>query len=319
MRTRTTLAATVLLLVACTPRTAPPISAGKRVFDGPAVALAASAGRHPPGLAVRLRRGAGGGKGAPRVLARGRARGGRGARSRSPTASLRGRLLRVARRRLDRRPRTSGCGGNGTGELWCGGPGLSPGGCVTRVAVFAGGPAGAISLRGGRRGPRRGALREETGSRQDGRLRAGVHARAQTGSGGAYPAGGWGALPPALARRHGRPAWSWPGTRDLRLLLGSWLAAVARGMPGTEGDLVAIPVARGGTRPRRPGRPRGGALPVGRRGVPSPPARWRGSTRGSTRGGSPRPRPGLRRWSRATASPPRQSRPAGASWPSSAT
>ncbi len=244
MRTRTTLAATVLLLVACTPRTAPPISAGKRIFDGPAVALAASpdgtrlawlsgcgaapaAGKAVPGCSLVAAPAEGG---APVAIADGV----------SPAAGSFAWLADGSIAALARRDPVTG-----TGDLVVWRAGTSPRGIASRVAVFAGGPAGAIVFAA------------------DGE----VHVAEPSGEPTRLP-GGTGAFEVAFAPAPGRAVAArtrraggapflllWRGAtgepvvvaRDVGTFAfssdGSWLAAVAGVVPGTEGDLVAIPVA----------------------------------------------------------------------------
>lgn len=256
MRTRTPVAATVLLLLACTPRTAPPVSTGKRIFEGPAAALSAS----PDGSRLAWLSGCGAtsGTGAPgcSLVAVGVDGGApeKVAEGVSPAAgsfawSPDGALLALARRDPV----------SGAGELVVWRPGAPPRTLAVRATAFAAGPGGAIAFAA------------------DGE----VHVAAAAGQ-PVRLAGGTGAFDVALApapgqavaarvRRAGGAAvlLLWRGAagepvvvaRDVGSFAfsgdGSWLAAVAGVVPGTEGDLVAVPVAPAAGAPAAP-------LPVAR-------------------------------------------------------
>jgi hypothetical protein len=245
MRTRTTLAATALLLAACTPRSAPPVSAGKRIFEGPVALLAASPdgarlawlsgctagapGKSAPGCTLLV---APAGGGAPVRVAEGVA----------PVAgsiawTRDGALLALARRDAV----------TGAGDLVLWRPGAEPRLLAPGASAFAAGPGGEVAVAAGGEV----FLSTNTGERQPLRGGAGAFelafaplperalaARAR-GTGGAPVLLLWrgmGGDPALVARDVGSFGFSPDG---------AWLAAVAGVVPGTEGVLVAVPVARG--------------------------------------------------------------------------
>lgn len=252
MRIRSTLAATVLLVLGCTPRPAPPISAGKRIFDGPAASLSASpdgsrlawlsacvpaaAGKALPGCTLLAGPVEGG---APVAIADGV----------TPAAGSfawlpDGSLAALARRD----PMT------GAGDLVAWRSGNAPRAVASRVTSFAGGPGGAIAFAAD------GEVLVAPATGEPARLAGGTGAfevafapapgqavAARVRQAGGAPAlllwrGGAGA-PVVVARDVGTFAFSSDG---------SWLAAVAGVVPGTEGDLVAVPVAPAAGSPAAP-------------------------------------------------------------------
>ena len=243
MRTRTTLAAAAATLagIACTPRTAPPISAGRPIFDGPALALAASpdgsrlawlsgcaadAAKGPPGCTLVVAPAEGG---ALVAIADGVA----------PAAGsfawlADGSLVALA----SRDPAT------GAGDLVAWRPGTSPRGLASRATAFAGGPGGAIAFVAG------GELSTATVSAEPTRLAGGTGAfevafAPPPGQALAARVRGTDGAPVLLLWRRvtgepvvvARDAGAFAFSPD-----GAWLAAVAGILPGTEGDLVAVPV-----------------------------------------------------------------------------
>jgi len=241
MRTRTMLAAAAALLagVACTPRTAPPISAGRRISEGAVTALAASpdgsrlawlsgcaadAARGPPGCTLVV---------AP-------AEGGALVAIADRVAPVPGSFAWLADGSLaalaSRDPAT------GAGNLVVWRAGTAPRGLALRATAFAGGPGGAIAFAAG------GEIYTATVSAEPVRLAGGTGAfevafapppglalvaRAR-GAGGAPVLLLWrGASgePVVVARDVGSFAFSPDG---------AWLAAVAGVAPGTEGTLVAV-------------------------------------------------------------------------------
>ena len=238
MRTGTTLAATVALLagVACTPRMAPPVQAGRRIFERRAIALAASpdgsrlawladcafpdAGTDPPAASS----GSGRWRTAPPV---------RVAEGVAPAAgsfawNVDGSLLALARRDP----------ASGAGDLVRWRPGAEPHLLAPRVTAFAGGPGGrspSSRRRDLHRGWSRGAGAAPGGSGAlRARLRAGARpvralaARAR-GAGGSLVLLLWrgaSSEPVVVARDVGSFAFSPDG---------AWLAAVVGVVPGTEG------------------------------------------------------------------------------------
>lgn len=242
MRTPTTLAATALLL-ACTPRPAPPVPAGKPIFDRPATALAASpdgghlawlagcgsrqeTGRALPGCTLVAAPVEGG---APVAVAEAVAPSA-GSFAWMPDGSL------AALARRD--PVT------GAGDLVSWRAGAAPRVLAPRVTSFSGGPGGALAFAA------------------DGE----VHV-AQASGNPVRLAGGSGAFEVAFAPAPARAVVArtrqaggaqvlllWRGAagdpvvvaRDVGTFAfssdGAWLAAVAGVVPGTEGDLVAVPV-----------------------------------------------------------------------------
>ncbi len=245
MRTRTTLAATALLLAACTPRTAPPASAGKRIFEGPASSLAAS----PDG--ARLAWLSGCTAGVPGKVASGcsllvaPAGGGAPVRVAEGVAPVSGSfawtrdgaLLALARRDA----------ATGAGDLVFWRPGAEPRLLAPGATAFAAGHGGDVAFAAS------GEVFLMTSSGVPVPLRGGsgtfelafappleraLAARAR-GAGGAPVLLLWrgaGGEPAVVARDVGSFAFSPDG---------AWLAAVAGVVPGTEGVLVAVPVARG--------------------------------------------------------------------------
>ncbi len=245
MRTRTFLATTALLLAACTPRAAPPVSTGKRIFDGPATLLSASpdgarlawltgctvgaSGKAGPGCSLLV---APAGGGEPVRVADGVAP--------APGSFAWGRdgsLLLLARRDA----------ATGAGDLIVWRPGTEPRLIAPGTTAFAAGPGGAVAFAasgeafvapaGGEpvRLPGGAGTFEIALAPAPGRA---IAARAR-GTGGSPVLLLWrdaSVDPDAVARDVGSFAFSPDG---------AWLAAVAGVVPGTEGALVAIPVGRG--------------------------------------------------------------------------
>ena len=245
MRARTLLpvVATLLAGAACTPRTAPPVSVGKRLSEVPAAALAAS----PDGsrLAWLSNCSAGGGTdggppgctlvaapvegGAPVVIADGVA----------PAAGSfawlgDGSLVTLSRRD----PAT------GAGNLVVWRAGTPPRSLAPRATAFAGGPGGAIAFAAD------GEIHAATATTEPTRLAGGTGtfelafapapgqalAARVRGAGGAPVLLLWRGVAgePVVA---GRDVGSFAFSSD-----GAWLAVVAGVVPGTEGDLVVVPV-----------------------------------------------------------------------------
>ena len=245
MRTRTTLAATALLLAACTPRAAPPVQLGRRIFEGPVALLVASPdgarlawlsgctagvpGKSAPGCSLLV---APVGGGAPVRVAEGV----------TPAAgsfawTRDGAILALARRD----------GGTGAGDLVLWRPGAEPRLLAPGATAFAAGPGGEVAFAAS------GEVVLVTSSGDPSTLRGGagafelafapaperaLAARAR-GAGGAPVLLLWrgtGGDPALVARDVGSFAFSPDG---------AWLATVSGLVPGTEGALVAVPVARG--------------------------------------------------------------------------
>jgi hypothetical protein len=254
MNARTTLATLAAILSsACTPRTAPPVSAGKRIADGPAIALASS----PDGAHLAWLSGcaaAPGGRGAASCsLLVAPAAGGAPIRITDGVAPLPGAFAWqedgsiVAMARRDP---------GGAGDLVTGRPGSEPRVLATRVTAFTGGPGGWLAF-----------------------VSAGeVVARAPGGE-PARLAGGAGSLELAFAPAPGRALAArtrdaggvpvlvlWRGIAGEGVAVarevgsfafspdGAWLAVVAGVAPGMEGNLVAVPVGTPGPAPVALGR-----------------------------------------------------------------
>jgi len=243
MRTRTTLAAAAALLagIGCTPRTAPPISAGKRISEGAAAALSAS----PDGSRLAWLGGcaAAAGKGLACSLLTAPAGGGSQvhvAEGVAPEAGFHAWNADGSLSALGRRDPVTGAG-----ELVVWRPGLEPRVLARRVTMFTGGPGGEIAFVA------------------DGELFSAAPGGAPVrlpGGGGAFEIAFAPAPGRALAARvrgsGGSPVLLlWPGVagepvvvaRDVGSFAfstdGAWLAAVAGVAPGAEGNLVAVPVS----------------------------------------------------------------------------
>ncbi len=243
MRTRTTLAAAAALLasLSCTPRSAPPVQAGKRISEGAATALSAS----PDGSHLAWLGGcaAVAGKGPACSLLVAPAAGGAPVRVAEGVApapgshawSGDGSLSALARRDP----------ASGAGELVVWRPGGEPRVLARRATLFTGGPAGEIAFvadgdllvasPGGApvRLPGGGGAFEIAFAPAPARALA---ARAR-GAGGSPVLLLWRGLagePAVVARDVGSFAFSPDG---------GWLAAVADVAPGTEGNLVVVPVS----------------------------------------------------------------------------
>ena len=242
MRTRTTLAAAAALLagIACTPRTAPPISAGRRISEGTATALAASpdgsrlawlsgcaadAAKGPPGCTLVVAPTEGG---APIAIADGVA----------PVAgsfawNADGSIAALARRD----PAT------GAGNLVVWRAGAAPRIVAPRATAFAGGSGGEVAFASD------GEAFTVAGAGEPVRLSGGSGAfelafAPAPGRALAARARGAGGSPVLLLWRGAAASrWSWPATSESFAFSpdGAWLAAVAGVVPGTEGSLVAVP------------------------------------------------------------------------------
>ena len=323
MKARTLLpvVATLLAGAACTPRTAPPVSAGKRLSEVPAVALAAS----PDGsrLAWLSNCAAGGGteKGPPGcTLVAAPAEGGALVAVADGVAPAAGSFSWLGDGSLVALARRDPATGAGNLVVWR--AGASPRDLARRATAFAGGPAGAIAFAAD------GETHAATATTEPTRLAGGTGAfelAFAPGPGRALAARvrGAGGAPVLVLWRGGagepvvvaRDVGSFAFSPD-----GAWLAVVAGVVPGTEGNLVVVPVspADGGPRRRRPGRSRGRAVPLGVRVLA---AGLAGGIRrrGSTQAGSPRPGPERPRWSTPIGSPPSSCRRTDPAWPTCGT
>ena len=253
MRTRTTLAAAAALLAACTPRSAPPVTAGTRIFDGQAQALAPS----PDGSRLAWLTGCGPGEGPGRpsgcTLLVAPVGGGapvRVAEGIAPAAGsfawmTDGALLALARRD----PAT------GAGDLFRWSPVAEARLLAPRVTSFATGAGGRLVMASG------GEVLVVAPGADPTRLTGGTGAfevavAPAPGRAVAARARGAGGSPVLLLWRNGagegvavaRDVGSFAFSSD-----GAWLAAVAGVAPGTEGSLLALRVEPG---------PGGGAEPV---------------------------------------------------------
>jgi hypothetical protein len=243
MRFGTTLAATAALLagIACTPRTAPSVPAGRRVAEGRATSLSASPdgsrlawlgdcaftdGQGPFGCRLQVTPVEGG---SPVRVADGVAPG-----AGSFAWNGDGSLLALARRD----PVT------GAGDLIWWRPGTEPRVLAPRVTAFTGGSRGEIAFAAG------GELFAAAPGGEAARLAGGTGAFEMAFAPGpgralAALARGAGGSPVLLLWRgaSGEPV---VVARDVGSFAfspdGSWLAAVAGVAPGTEGSLVAVPV-----------------------------------------------------------------------------
>ena len=255
MRARTLLPAVAGLLAAaaCTPRTAPPVSAGTRISEGPALSLAASpdgsrlawlAGcaattgpaKVPPGCSLLVAPADGG---ALVAVADGVA----------PAAGSFGWLADGSLAALARRDPATGAGNL---VVWR--AGTSPRVLAPRATAFAGGPGGAIAFAAD------GELHTATASAEPTRLAGGTGAFEVAFAPAPGPAlaarvRGPGGVPVLLLWRGGagepvvvaRDAGSFAFSAD-----GAWLAGVAGVVPGTEGDLVVLPVSPAAGVPANP-------------------------------------------------------------------
>jgi hypothetical protein len=241
MSSRLALAA-VVLLAACTPRTAPTVPAGKRIFEGQAVALAPSpdgahlawlsacqtAGRGIPGCSLLVAPAEGG---APVRVAEG-VTASPGSFAWGPDGSL----LALARRDP----------GTGAGDLVAWRPGTEPRRLASGATSFTAGP-GMVAFAAG------GEVHVARGPADPVRLAGGVGALEVAMAPGPAPAVAArvrdGAGVSVLVLWRGGTGRGAPVARDVGAFSfspdGEWLAVVAGVVPGTEGNLVAVPARPG--------------------------------------------------------------------------
>jgi hypothetical protein len=242
MKARTNLAALAALLAgaACTPRTAPPISTGKRVGEGPALSLVASPDGSRLAWLSACNPGAAGPAGCALLVAP--VEGGapiRVADGVSPAAGSFAWLSDGSIAALARRDPATGAG-----DLVVWRAGVEPRLLAARTTAFAGGPGGEIAFAAGGEAFTAAIAQEPT------RLAGGAGAfefafapspgRALAarvrGAGGSPVLLLWRGAPgePALV---GRDVGSFAFSGD-----GAWLAVVAGVVPGSEGNLTVVPV-----------------------------------------------------------------------------
>ncbi len=246
MKARTLLpvVATLLAGAACTPRTAPPVSAGKRLSEVPAAALAVSPDGSRLAWLSNCAAGAGTEKGPPGcTLVAAPAEGGALVAVADGVAPAAGSFSWLGDGSLVALARRDPATGAGNLVVWR--AGASPRDLARRATAFAGGPAGAIAFAAD------GETHVATATTEPTRLAGGAGAfelAFAPGPGRALAARvrGAGGAPVLVLWRGGtgepvvvaRDVGSFAFSPD-----GAWLAAVAGVVPGTEGDLVVVPVS----------------------------------------------------------------------------
>ena len=255
MRARTLLPAVAGLLAAaaCTPRTAPPVSAGKRISEGPALSLAAS----PDGSHLAWLAGCAAASGATRAptgcsLLVAPVEGGALVAVADGVAPAAGSFTWLADGSLAALARRDPVSGAGDLVVWR--AGTSPRSLAPRATAFAGGPGGAIAFAAD------GELYTAAASAAPSRLAGGAGAfevafAPTPGQALAARVRGPGGVPLLLLWRGGagepaivaRDVGSFAFSAD-----GAWLAVVAGVVPGKEGDLVVLPVSSAAGGPADP-------------------------------------------------------------------
>ncbi len=242
MNARKNLAAVMVLLAgaACTPRTAPPISSGKRVGDGPALSLAAS----PDGSRLAWLSACNPGVAGPPgcVLLVAPVEGGAPVRVADGVAPAAGSFAWLSDGSLAALARRDPATGAGDLVVWRAGG--EPRLLAARVTAFAGGPGGEVAFAAGGE-----AFTAATG-KEPTRLAGGAGAfefafAPPPGRALAARARGAGGSPVLLLWRGGpgepvlvgRDVGSFAFSGD-----GAWLAVVAGVVPGNEGNLAIVPV-----------------------------------------------------------------------------